>query len=532
MTTTPPSRVTHPVLLSAAGFTLACMWPGAVFVARNMTVFTSMDSSAVRVVAAACAGFWLAGVASCALPALLSTRWPAARAFSVLTIAVFAVFAHQDFRTWLLDTMGTSGVPARLVYLALLLAVVALTWVLSRRTAGRLAIVLVAAFMLVPPAGRLIRLALAAPGPAAGNDAKVLAPDESRPLSNQNVYFVILDEYGGRPALRKYVAFDNEGFVAQMAALGFTAIDDARSNYMTTHLSLMSTIEMTYVVDESSPRYTSRRLFFPYAFQLGPLPRLVRQLSGAGYDFLHIGNQWAPCLPRAEVRCLADAGNAGFRKYIMAVFMAPTRIPLGRLGLTTTNWRETLTATSQSLNGLTLNPRPFFAFIHVLSPHTPYRRADCSTPRGDIVLSGRKDPTGKEGYRHSIRCLNVEVLALAQDIRAVDPNAIVVFQADHGSGFEVNWRLPLEQWSDAAIDERSSILNLVHVPDACLPWVRPGLSPINTMRLVVGCLERRAPDYVDDRTFINTYEDSPDFGLVHDVTDRLHGLDESSGPGR
>lgn len=529
MTPTLRPSLKHPALLSAAGFTLACVWPGAVFAARNMTEFTSMDPSALRVVAAVCAGFWLAGVAACALPALLSTRWPAARAFGVLTVAVFAVFAHQAFRTMLLDTTGVGGVPARLVYLVLLLGVLTFAWILSRHAAGRLAIVLAAAFMLAPPAERLARRALAAPGPAAGNDARALSPDEPRRLSNQNVYFVILDEYGGRPALRKYLAFDNDGFVEQMTALGYTTIDDARSNYATTHLSLMSTIEMTYLIDESSPRYASRRLFFPYAFQLGPLPRLISQLTAAGYDFFHVGNQWAPCLPRTEVRCLTEAGDAGFRRYITAVFMAPTRIPLGRLGLTPITWRETLAAASESLEALTSNPRPFFAFVHVLSPHAPYRRADCSTPRGDIILSGRSDPTGQEAYKHSIRCLNGEVLALAQRIRALDPEAIVVFQADHGSGFEVDWRLPLTQWTDAAIDERSSILNMVHVPDACRPWGRPGLSPINTMRLVLGCLEQRAPDYVDDRTFINTYEGSPDFGLVQDVTDRLHSLDENGG---
>lgn len=41
------------------------------------------------------------------------------------------------------------------------------------------------------------------------------------------------------------------------------------------------------------------------------------------------------------------------------------------------------------------------------------------------------------------------------------------------------------------------------------------------MRFVFGCLARRAPEYLEERTYLTTYEVFPDFGLALDVTRRL-----------
>jgi len=519
------SLVRHPVCLPFVGFTLACIWPGVAFLANNASEFAGMDGSAVLVVVLLCAVLWLTGICLAVVPALLSIRWSVARAFSVGTIAVFVLFSHQAIRSWLLEALSVSGIPARKIYLLILAGLLALAWRLSRREPARLAFVMAMAFMIVPPVGEFARFATATLGSSV--PAGALPADERgsiRALSNQNVYYVILDGYAGRPALNKYLDYDIDSFLAQMHDLGYSYIDSARTNYVTTHVSLMATLEMDYVIDEKSPRYADRRTFFPYEFQFGRPPRIVRQLLPAGYDVFHVGNQWAPCRPRPEVNCLITS-DYWFYEYVAGVFLAPTKVPLALLGLAQDGPAGALTSLSHAIGDLTRRKRPFFAFVHELSPHPPYRRADCSEPRGE-ALSFQRGEVGREKYKNSIRCVNLKVQALAKRIEALDPDAIVVFQADHGSDFEVDWKRPLAEWSDAAIDERSSIFNLVHFPDSCRQWLRPDLSQINTMRLVFGCLERHPPDYLKEHTYITGYEGNPDFGIARDVTDRLIGLDE------
>jgi hypothetical protein len=326
------------------------------------------------------------------------------------------------------------------------------------------------------------------------------------------VYYVILDGYGGNAALKKYVGYDNNHFLQQMQGLGYTHLE-GRTNYVTTYLSLMALLEMDYVVRENSPRHRNRLDFFPSRLQRGRMPTAIKELFAAGYKVVHAGNAWAPCAPRPEIVCLTHERASGLYKEVAIAFLANTKAPaaidwlFGR-----SDALDALSTLSAAINRLTQDGQPFFALVHNIAPHPPYLSSDCTT---------RSRSTSREAYSNSIACVNQAVYALASRIRASDPTAIVVFQADHGTDFEVDWLAPLTRWSDAAIDERSSILNLIHVPQRCRQWLRPGLSQINTMRLVIACLEDRPPSYLSERTYISTYERNPDFGLAVDVTDRL-----------
>ena len=40
------------------------------------------------------------------------------------------------------------------------------------------------------------------------------------------------------------------------------------------------------------------------------------------------------------------------------------------------------------------------------------------------------------------------------------------------------------------------------MPDICALHLRPGLSPVNTFRLVFACLDGQTPKLIEDRTFV------------------------------
>lgn len=160
-----------------------------------------------------------------------------------------------------------------------------------------------------------------------------------------------------------------------------------------------------------------------------------------------------------------------------------------------------------------------FTFIHHLSPHAPYLfYEDCSL-RDEYGLDLQGWPEGAKPYFLSnLLCTNIKVAQIADDIIALDPNAIVVFQGDHGSSFTVDWEKPFAEWPSSAIQERSSILNLVRLPEACQSWLAPNLDNVTTMQAVMGCISGREPVPNRPRGYVSTYsEENPDHGKIRRI---------------
>ena len=60
---------------------------------------------------------------------------------------------------------------------------------------------------------------------------------------------------------------------------------------------------------------------------------------------------------------------------------------------------------------------------------------------------------------------------------------------------------------------RIGIINSVKAPEECRQWLKPNIGPVNTVRFVLGCLKRKEPEYIEDKTYIAVYE-GEDFGIV------------------
>jgi hypothetical protein len=527
------------------GLTFICAWPAGNFLARNAAEISWLGWSAVFTIVAISTLLWLTALLVAFAPAALFPRWSIPRAATVAIAGVYLLFLHETAAEWLARSHAIVGVRSAGLYAVGMSATLLLFWRLSRHAPVRTACVIAAIVMPMLPVTQLVASRLMAPArrPPAGNDgvSAPANPPASRP--RENVYYVVLDEYVASSTLARQFAFDNRPFERAMAELGYFAADSARANYTTTAASIQAALQMEYILDERSPRYVNRLEQFPFAFQLARAPLITRRLGAAGVDFLHVGNFNVPCKRRRAIECVSGDGTRESVRQVATVFLAPTKIPSLVATLSSPSGYDAISPLYRSLRSLRDRARPFFVLAHHLGPHAPYRDADCKAflsdrPPGDSPDGGRApDLTVAERRRQyvaSVECVNRQVLALATRIRDLDPSAIVVFQADHGSDFRVDWTLPLAEWTDDAVNERTSILNLVKLPDRCRQWVRRTLSPVNTMRLVLACIEYRAPDYLPERSFVAAYERNADFGRVREVTDRLRAIAaaESLAPGR
>ena len=121
-----------------------------------------------------------------------------------------------------------------------------------------------------------------------------------------------------------------------------------------------------------------------------------------------------------------------------------------------------------------LPKKPFFAFIHQLSPHPPFTfTKTCGF--AEVEKKGGKGSEG--GYRDSYYCALKKIEEFMKIINKLDPEAIVVIQADHGWTF--NEKITSTQGG--------KIFNAVKAPDSCFDKYGEPKTNVNSIRFVLNC---------------------------------------------
>jgi hypothetical protein len=166
----------------------------------------------------------------------------------------------------------------------------------------------------------------------------------------------------------------------------------------------------------------------------------------------------------------------------------------------------------EAIAGAGIRP-PFYLFAHTLPPHAPYIfRADCSAQSAvQLNLSGGLD---RDLYLESLQCVNRQVLAFADFVAENDPDAIILVHSDHGSRFLTDWVRPIDSWTRRQFLERFRIFLAVKAPARCLKTLYAGISLINVSRFVAACVDGVPPAYIEDRHYIATDSQWPDYGRV------------------
>lgn len=357
-----------------------------------------------------------------------------------------------------------------------------------------------------------------------------VGPDLVQPVASRstNVYYVIMDGLTSETVLREDFALDLRRPVQRLAREhGFQVAPAARSSYNVTYLTLASIFEQDYSVDEVSAPYRTRAQFFPYILGSADRLPLFANLDRLGYRFTHIGNTWAPCRSRLKVLCLTDHGVQAspllelLRDYAVQVFFARSW-----LGVTFAHAGDGLDiprsvndndALRTAMEFIRARPEAIrrhrnFFFIHHMNPHPPARTAECTLREG-----GNYTREDHDGYRTSAQCAFRRMGEFADVIAEVDPDAIVVFQGDHGAAVNYRIDLPLKQLTSAQLRERFSIFNAVRLPPECRGGVFDAMGNVETINLVLGCLAHRLPAPREPRSYAAFYETHPEFGRVQRV---------------
>lgn len=162
---------------------------------------------------------------------------------------------------------------------------------------------------------------------------------------------------------------------------------------------------------------------------------------------------------------------------------------------------------------------PTFAFVHLLMPHNPYvfdhtGRVVQSYPLTLSLKLQEQSWKLREAYVEQLRFTNVLLKQMIEGILArSDTPPIIIVQGDHGSGLT---QFEGDVKRDAADPrERMAILNAYLVPDAVRAKLYPGITPVNTFRVLLNAQFGDDVPLLPDTSWYSTTKDPYD---LHDVT--------------
>ena len=322
--------------------------------------------------------------------------------------------------------------------------------------------------------------------------------------SKENVYFILLDGYASEETFER-LSFNNDILYDYLDEESFIRLGE-NGSYNVTYLALASIFNLTYPVVEGDPKFTNRLGFFPNMLSNEIAPTLIQQLKHLGYDFVFSGNSWSGCDPK-RVTCLKYITH-GFLNHESSVLLSKTIF--GRyLYLIADRDHDAMSILIKNFNSIAKDKNSKFYFLHHFSPHPPYLSEDCQTlqSRSLIAWEPPKD------YIKTVECVNEKAMKLISTISNHDPSGIIVVQSDHGPVTRMNWLDLSYQHEDVSMKNRIGIINYVKAPEECHKWLKSSIGPINTIRFVLSCLQRKEPKYVEEKTYITVYK-GEEFGIV------------------
>jgi hypothetical protein len=324
---------------------------------------------------------------------------------------------------------------------------------------------------------------------------------ENAPIGPPNLYYIIPDAYGSEESLLKYADINISEFTDNLRKRGLFIADKSRAPYNMTYLSIASILHLEYFLDETSESYdrSSAKNIYPRMMRLGTAPVAVQQFRALGYNFLHFGNSWGPCYP-VHVECPMPSRSGISYEMLGLLYSTPFRAVASRLsyrlgyeGLLGT---EALKGLNLFLieNGLPETPTVFF--VHNMAPHPPYNyQSDCSHRSTYQLDFTAWEDEAKPLYEANLDCVNSRLISLIDKIDSVDPDAMIIIAADHGTAFT----------GSDSYDERSSTLAAARVPEHCGTALTREVNSINLMRIAIACASSVPPDLLDNITYFGTY---------------------------
>lgn len=383
-----------------------------------------------------------------------------------------------------------------------------LTAVSDALTVAVLCLLTLATFPLV----RYFVQRVASPSTAESEGQRSLARGIARP----DIYYIIADGYGAASTLDALYGFSNEPFVQALRDRGFYVASESRANYVTTVLSLTSSLNMDYI-PARRPWFAPTKPVSSEREQRFQSTAVVRFARRQGYEIMNInpgiGFGGTDRSVAARIMSVFEWNSLWLELIRSSILTELRTLLLPR------DVRAQFLGSANALVASSGRAGPKFVFAHFLAPHPPFVFTASGAPR----VPPSEYAQDRAAYIDQLRFVNVTLLAVIDSLlyrSAGDP--IIVLQGDHGPASEGgSWTEP----SLALMRERLPILNAYRVPRReCLFF--SAVTPVNSFRIIFNCAFNANLMILPDSSFFSSpYERYYEFrNVTASVRDREHAV--------
>lgn len=328
-----------------------------------------------------------------------------------------------------------------------------------------------------------------------------------------DIYYIILDGYASLSTLKEIYGYNNREFTDYLTEKGFYIASESRSNYVTTFLSLASSLNMEYVnylTDMVGIESKDRTV--PY--QMIKDNKVMNFLKLKGYKFIHFSSGWGATdyNKYADLNIQCSRVNEFLMVLIQTTMLSPfENYLIGDDARVRVLYTFSKLAETHRIKG------PKFVFAHINSPHPPYLFGANGEPIPEAKLKMSGDVwEQKENYLNQLIFVSKKVKLLVDEIlsRSEIP-PIIILQADHGSASTFSdWEYPTEEF----LKERMTIFNAYYLPGGGNEILYSYITPVNTFRLIFNFYFSTDYKLLKDQSYFSSYEFPYKFT---DVTDEV-----------
>jgi hypothetical protein len=320
-------------------------------------------------------------------------------------------------------------------------------------------------------------------------------------IEKPDVYYIILDGYGGTKRMKQDLNFDNYEFLSELTNRGFFAPDLSSGNYPSTNWQMTSIFSMNYL--PSKEKEQSDQEYYSSIIRIKRSNEVMRNFHHLDYEIINFqtkGSITQEFLLNDQTFCQREQLK---QSKFTQMLLRTTIISYFNNQIVVNTYRESILCGFSEISNLTeKNDKPIFVFMHLAIPHPPY----VFGPNGEYVFGGKVQTeegsfVDEEKYVDSIKFVNKKILEVTENILRNNENSIIIIQSDHGYDFGINYENP----SDLSLKQRFSILNAIYLPNGDEDVFYEGITSVNTFRIIFNEYFGTSYEILEDRMYYHPY---------------------------
>lgn len=355
--------------------------------------------------------------------------------------------------------------------------------------------------------------------PSQGPERNPPSDSSKIPSTLPDIYYIILDGYARQDVLKSLYHYDNTPFLEWLKEKGFYIAENSSSNYSQTVVSIPSSLNFDYL-DKIAGRLGAK------SRDTRPLREMIRHsqlaeiLKSKGYKTMNFASGWYFTeIQNSGIYQTMGWNLSEFHHALLNMTPLPVFYEkIFSLKLQYNFHRKQVLYTLDHLAARPDVPDSLFVFVHIIAPHPPFvfdekggfveSNRVFSFDDGNLYTGTSGQPEYIEKYPRQLAFISKRIQGVIEKILSrPGPKPILILQGDHGPGSGLNWDNP--ERSD--LHERMSIFNAYYFPDQNYAELYPGISPVNSFRVVLNRYFGFSYERLKDRHFFSGWRYPYDF---------------------